>query len=124
MKLFTFLLFIPLLASAQVHLGPGQAFANIQAAATAQAIQPGDTVYLHAGSYAGYQGLTLKGAPNAWIVLKPYQQDLIDISGTWQFISCAYLHFENLNFKANAAHPGRLFSVDNGGSCTTQSQSS
>jgi hypothetical protein len=48
--------------------------------------------------------------------------DQIDISGTWQFASCSYLRFEYLNFKGNSKNPGRLFSIDNGGSCLTQSK--
>lgn len=108
---------------AQVHLGPGQAYPNIQSAHNANAIQPGDTVYLHGGSYAAYQGvLNLKGTDTQWIVITPYQNDAIDISGGWQFISCEYLKFQRLNFKGNAAHPGRLFSADNNGSCATQSR--
>ncbi len=104
----------------QIHIGPNQTYPNIQAAASA--IEPGDTVYLHAGSYAGYQAVTnLKGSAANWIVITRYQNDVIDISGGWQFISCAYLQFRNLNFKGNSTHPGRLFSIDNGGSCSTQS---
>jgi hypothetical protein len=111
----------PPTASAQIHLGPNQPYANIEAAVNA--IQPGDTVYLHAGSYAGYQGVyDLKGTNSAWITITPYHDDPVDISGGWQFIRCAYLRFHHLNFQGNAAHPGRLFSVDNGGSCTTQSK--
>lgn len=114
-----FLLF-HLTAQAQIHLGPNQPYANISAAAGV--IQPGDTVYLHAGSYAGYQAISnLKGIATDWIVIMRYQQDQIEISGGWQFISCEYLQFQNLNFKGTAAHPGRLFSIDNGGSCSTQS---
>jgi len=60
MKYLLFFLFAaaPLQVFCQVHLGPGQPFPNIQTAANAQAIQPGDTVFLHAGNYAGYQGVT------------------------------------------------------------------
>lgn len=106
---------------AQIHLGPNQPYPNIQAAAGV--IQPGDTVYLHAGSYAGYQAVTnLQGNADQWIVITRYQNDVIDISGGWQFISCSYLQFVNLNFQGNATHPGRLFSIDNGGSCSTQSK--
>jgi len=116
-------LFSPFLAPAQVHLGPGQTYNNIQAAASSNAIQPGDTVFLHAGAYAGYQGVTnLQGNAAAWIVVMPFQNDAITISGTWQFISCAYLKFQDLTFAGTPSQPGRLFSVDNGGSCETQSK--
>jgi len=116
------LLFLASLSSpllAQIHLGPNQAYPNIQAAASA--IQPGDTVYLHAGSYAGYQAVSnLKGSATAWITITRYQNDAVDISGGWQFVSGEYLRFQNLNFKGNSTYPSRLFSIDNGGSCTTQ----
>lgn len=121
--LITLLLYPAANCLSQVHLGPGQPFATIQAAVNANAVQPGDTVYLHAGSYAGYQAVTnLKGNDNEWITFTRYQNDVIDISGGWQFVSCAYLKFQDLNFKGNAVYPGRLFSVDNGGSCATQSE--
>jgi hypothetical protein len=121
-RLLLLLSFFATALRAQIHLGPNQAFPNIQAAASANAIQPGDTVYLHAGSYAGYQAVTdLKGTAAQWIVFTRFEQDTIDISGGWQFVRCEYLRFQNLNFKGNAAHPGRLFSIDNGGSCSTQS---
>lgn len=108
---------------AQVHLGPGQAYPNIQAAVSAGAVQPGDTVFLHAGSYQGYQGISaLKGTNANRIVITRYQNDPIDISGGWQFISCEYIKFLNLNFKGNALYPGRLLSIDNNGSCATQSR--
>ncbi|MEI6091966.1 MAG: T9SS type A sorting domain-containing protein [bacterium] len=106
----------------QIHLGPGQSYPNIQYAAEANIIQPGDTVYLHSGSYAGYQMVTkLKGKEDNGIVICRFKNDIIDISGTWQFISCEYIKFLNLNFKANTLHPGRLLSIDNGGSCETKS---
>jgi hypothetical protein len=105
---------------AQIHLGPNQSYPNIQAAAAV--LQPGDTVYLHAGNYAGYQAVAdLKGTADEGIVITRYQQDSIRISGGWQFIRCAYLQFLDLHFEGDAVHPGRLFSIDNGGSCSTQS---
>ncbi len=107
---------------ANVHIGPLQSYSNISAAATSGAIHPGDTVFLHAGSYMGYQSVTkLKGSADKWIVICPYADDQLEISGTWQFVSCEYIKFSRLTFKANAIHPGRLLSIDNGGSCTTQS---
>lgn len=122
LAVYLFLQF-PLMSKAQVHLGAGQPYANIEAAATAGAIHPGDTVYLHAGSYSGYQGVAkLKGNPENWIVITRYQKDAIDIAGGWQFMSCEYIKFLNLNFRGNTKYPGRVFSVDNSGSCQTQSK--
>lgn len=108
---------------AQVHIGPGQTFGNIEEAHNAAAIQPGDTVYLHAGSYTGYRGISeLKGDSLNWIVFTRFNNDSIDISGCWQFMSCEYIKFLNLTFKANELESGRLINVDNGGSCETQSR--
>jgi len=127
MKTFFFLLLtisqLSLTVSAQVHLGKGFTYANVQAATVANAIQPGDTVYLHVGSYYGYQSVSkLKGNANKWITFTRYQNDAIDIAGTWQFMSCEYIKFLNLNFQGNTQYPGRLLSVDNSGSCATQSK--
>lgn len=118
----TFIYFLCHLTSvySQIHVGPAQPYSNIQAAVPF--IQPGDTVYLHAGSYQGYQWITgLNGTSSQWITITRYQNDLMDISGGWQFVSCSFLRFEYLNFKANSSNPGRLFQVDNGGSCAAQS---
>jgi len=107
----------------QVHLGPAQTYPNLQSAVNANAIQAGDTVFLHTGSYAGYQGIAnLNGNSTKWIVIMRYKNDLIDISGDWQFTSCKYIKLLHLNFKANSQYPGRLINIDNAGSCATQSK--
>lgn len=117
------LLLLSNLAISAVHIGPGQKYSNIQLATNAGTVLPGDTVYLHAGSYSGYQGVSqLKGNESNWIVITRFGNDAIDIAGTWQFMSCEYIKFVNLKFKANAKSPGRLLSIDNSGSCTTQSR--
>jgi hypothetical protein len=117
------LLLISFPCFANVHLGPGQAYPNVQNAYDAGVIHAGDTVFLHAGSYTGYQGISkLKGNDLNWIVITKYKNDSIDISGNWQFMSCEYIKFLNLNFRSNTKSPGRLINVDNSGSCTTQSQ--
>jgi len=116
-------LFNLLAIEAQVHIGPGQTYSTIQLAVNNNAVKPGDTVYLHAGNYAAYQLISnLNGNSTNWITITRFQNDSIEISGGWQFVSCTYLHFTNLNFRANVNFPGRLFSIDNGGSCATQSK--
>ncbi len=123
--LYSFLVLIVFSLSclAQVHIGPGQAYLNIQPAFDAGAILPGDTVFLHAGSYTGYQGISkLKGNSSGWIVFTRFGNDSLDISGNWQFMSCEYIKFLKLNFRSNANAPGRLINVDNSGSCETQSK--
>lgn len=127
MKKIFYLIFVFIfsatLSRAAVHLGSGQQFKNIQNAMDAGAIKAGDTVLLHQGKYEGYQGVSsLHGNQDQWIVIRPYQNDAIEISGTWQFMMCQYIKFEKLNFVATAKNPGRLMAVDNGGSCETQSR--
>ncbi|MFZ1571955.1 MAG: hypothetical protein WAT89_04375, partial [Candidatus Kapaibacterium sp.] len=105
---------------AQINIGPNEIYKNIQSASTI--IKPGDTIFVHAGSYKGYQGITgLKGTSKKPIVITRYKNDIHDISGNWQFQSCEYITFKNLNFKANINSTGRLINVDNNGDCSTQS---
>ena len=61
-RILTFI-FLSTICYGQVHLGPGQTYSNIQAAFDTGAILPGDTVFLHAGSYSSnWQGVSkLKG---------------------------------------------------------------
>ncbi|MBI3233920.1 MAG: right-handed parallel beta-helix repeat-containing protein [Bacteroidetes bacterium] len=121
--IFILVYFTVQIHSEQVHLGSGQSYVNIEGAANAGAIHAGDTVFLHGGSYGGYQGvLKLKGNSSEWIVITRYNNEEIDIAGTWQFMACEYIKFVNLTFKGNEKYPGRLFSIDNYGSCETQSK--
>ncbi len=106
---------------AGIHIGPGMEYKNIQAVSAV--LSKGDTVFLHSGSYTGYQFVVgLKGSSKEWITITRYQDDEITISGGWQFSKCEFIKFQNLDFKANSAYPGRLFHVENGGSCETQSR--
>ncbi|MFC2130486.1 T9SS type A sorting domain-containing protein [Bacteroidota bacterium] len=121
--IFISLIFVSVNGIAQIHIGQGQSFLTIEAAHIASVIHPGDTVYLHVGIFAGYQGiLALKGDSLNWIVITRYQEDSIEIRGGWQFMSCEFIKFLNLNFKANEQYPGRLLNLDNSGSCETQSR--
>ncbi|MCX6352371.1 MAG: T9SS type A sorting domain-containing protein [Bacteroidetes bacterium] len=109
------------LLQAQIHIGKGQTYANIQAAASS--IVAGDTVYVHKGSYRGYQGIVgLKGTAAKPIVIIKYKNDTHDINGCWQFQACEYITFKYLNFKANSTASGRMINVDNNGDCATQSK--
>jgi len=110
---------MPMLATT-LHIGQSFPYANVQTAAAAA--KPGDTLALHAGTYSSYQFVeSVKGQPNKWIVIKRFENDNVVINGMWQFSKVNYIRFENLSFTASAAYPGRLFLIDNGGSCTTQS---
>ncbi|CAN5380555.1 hypothetical protein BH10BAC6_BH10BAC6_01330 [soil metagenome] len=102
-----------------LHVGPSQPYANVQAAAVA--VRPGDTIALHTGTYSAYQLIeSVKGAPNKWIVIKRFESDVVTINGMWQFSKVNFIKIEGLAFRASPAFPGRLFLMDNGGSCATQ----
>lgn len=106
--------------SAQIHIGPGQPYANIQSAAAVA--QPGDTIYVHAGTYAAYQYYDgLQGTPDAWVTIKRYGNDAHVIRGGWQFSTLRYVRFEDLDFQANATFPSTLMNLDNNGDCALQS---
>lgn len=122
----TILLLIILLSSSlfsNVHVGIGQKYSRIELAYADKAINPGDTVFIHAGNYSGYNGIVgLKGNPNGWVVFTKFQNDSVSIAGNWQFQACEFIKIVNLNFKATPQSPGRLINVDNNGSCNTQSR--
>ena len=106
--------------SAQLHIGPGQPYANIQAVAAVA--QPGDTIYVHAGTYAAYQYYNdLQGTPSAWITIKRFANDVHVIRGGWQFSTLRYVRFEDLDFQADASFPSTLMNLDNNGDCALQS---
>jgi hypothetical protein len=118
--ILTLVLFATISHARPLHMGAGQPYANIEAAAAAA--QPGDTIFVHQGLYAAYQFVSnWHGAPGRTIVVTRYNADTMGISGSWQFSICSYIRFEHLTFRATAALPGRVFHVENGGSCTTQS---
>lgn len=104
---------------AQIHIGPGQPHPNIQSAAAVA--QPGDTIYVHAGTYAAYQYYDgLQGSSNAWITIKRFGSDAHVIRGGWQFSTLRYVRFEDLDFRADANFPSTLMNLDNNGDCALQ----
>ena len=108
--------------STGINIGPGQTYPNIVGAAAVAL--PGDTIYLHAGLYSGYQYTAgLSGSKNNWIIITRYKNDIIGISGMWQFSSMAYVKLEKLNFSATVSEPGRLLNIDYGAGCPTISHS-
>lgn len=108
-------------AADEIHIGPGQPYPTLQAAAPY--IKAGDTVYLHNGEYRGYsfaQGL--RGDTTAWITFMPYRNEQPIIRGNWQLSSIAYVRFERLRFQGDATSTsGPFLNIDNSGNCATQS---
>ncbi|MCX7880272.1 MAG: right-handed parallel beta-helix repeat-containing protein [Ignavibacteria bacterium] len=117
-----FNIFSSLLLIAQVHIGPGHKFSNIQEAAPF--IKPGDTVYLHTGIYRGYNYIWgLKGRANSWITIRPFGEEQPIIRGQWQFSALEFVRFENLTFQGDKTDTiGPFLNIDNGGNCENQSR--
>src|ERR1051325_1839341 len=67
------LAFLTTVASAQIHVGPGQTYPDLGSAGHGRGIKAGDPVYLHAGTYknAVYWTDSLMGRPDAWITIEP-----------------------------------------------------
>jgi hypothetical protein len=110
-----------IIASAQIHIGPGQTYANIQAGAAAA--KPGDTIYVHSAEYTSYQFYqALQGIPDKWITITPWQNDTPVVRNMWQFRNMAYVRFVRMRFLGDASYTaGPFMNIDNGGDCAFQS---
>lgn len=97
------LLLLSLSASAQIHVGPGQPYTDLGAAAHARAIKAGDTVFLHAGTYknAVYWIDSLMGRPDAWITIEPYQDDSVSIHEQYTISVAQYVRIRGLHFNGD-----------------------
>ena len=90
-------------ASAQIHVGPGQMFPSIYAASHSKTVRPGDTIFVHAGTYsdAGYVIDSLIGTPDKWITVMNYPGDSVSIHVQYTFQHAEYLKLKGLNFFGN-----------------------
>ena len=103
---------IPVVGRAQIQVGPGQLYPNIGAAANARAVHPGDTVFVHAGTYIDSNTLidSLIGTPDNWITIMPFAQDSVSIHVQYTFQAAQYLKISGLNFYGNdRADSARVF---------------
>lgn len=88
------LLFAGQVSAATLHVGPGQTYSNLQSAVAA--VQPGDTIEIHAGAYPG--GLffgNLKGTASHWITIRAAAGETVIFEGGGNAIQMsdpAYLH--------------------------------
>lgn len=106
---------VPLLTSlcinlhAQIHVGPTQTYTTISQA-TAAGVNPGDTIYIHTGTYHSGEWIadTLYGNPSQWITIMPYQDDSVSLTGGWTFLNAKYVKLYGLNWDgtdpANIGH--------------------
>lgn len=119
--LFLLLFFAPFrnnLTAATLHVGPGQTYPNLAAAVFA--VQPGDTIEIHAGTYAGglYFG-NLQGTANKWITIRAAAAETVIFDGgsnAIQLTDPAYLHLRGLIFQHQT---GNGLNTDDGGSYGT-----
>lgn len=109
------------MTAATLHVGAAQPYPTLSAAIAA--VQPGDTIEIHAGSYSG--GLffaNLKGTPAQWITIRGRAGETVIFQGgnnALQLTDPAYLHFKNLIFQQQT---GNGFNTDDGGSYDTPAQ--
>ncbi|MBL7807739.1 MAG: T9SS type A sorting domain-containing protein [Saprospiraceae bacterium] len=110
-------LYLPLQA-ATLHIGSGQPYPDLMSAVNVA--QPGDTLLLHAGVYAGGLTITnLKGTQNQWITIKNAPGASVIFEGgsnAIYFIDPAYLHISGLIFQHQT---GNGVNTDDGGTYDT-----
>lgn len=106
------------LSSATLHVGAGQNYATLEAAAAVA--QPGDTILLHGGNHTGGQFIAgLQGTPDDWIFIKNAWGEIPVITGGTNAIQLsdpAYLHISGLTFQQQT---GNGVNVDDGGTYDT-----
>src|SRR5579871_1892033 len=85
---------------AQIHVGPGQAYPDLGAAAHARVVKPGDSIFVHAGTYTNSQYVidSLIGTPQAWITMMPFGHDSVSIHEQYTVQAAQYLRLTGLNF--------------------------
>lgn len=109
---------LSLTAQNTLHVGSGQTYPNLSAAVNA--VEPGDTVLIHAGTYPG--GLffgNLQGQPDAWISIRNAPGETVIFQGgnnAIQLSDPAFLHISGLIFQGQT---GNGFNTDDGGSYDT-----
>lgn len=106
------------LSAATRHVGNGQTYATLSAAAAIT--QPGDTILIHGGTYFGGLSITnLKGAANQWITIQNGPGGPVIFEGggnAIQFVEPAYLHIIGLIFQHQT---GNGVNTDDGGTYDT-----
>lgn len=112
------LLFFSSLTAKTLHTGPGQPYADITAAA--KTAVPGDTIFVHTGTYRGDQSLgSLQGTPAKWIYILADKNVVFEGgSAAWRGTDIAYLHIEGFVFTGQT---GNGFNIDDGSTYATPS---
>lgn len=117
----SFLCWCSIISAATLHVGAGHPYPNLSAAVAA--VQAGDTIEIHAGTYSG--GLffsNLKGTAAQWISIRGAAGETVVFQGGNNAIQLSdpeYLHFKNLIFQQQT---GNGFNTDDGSSYATPAQ--
>lgn len=61
-------------------------------------IEPGDTIYLRAGTYAGDFSCSLQGNAGNPITIRPYQNEIVKMDGNFTFSAGGYITVRDLEF--------------------------
>ncbi len=105
-------------SAATLHVGNGQAYPSLSAAAAV--VQPGDTILMHGGIYPGGMQITnLKGLPGQWITIRNLPDETVFFEGganAIHLVEPAYLHVKGLVFRHQT---GNGLNTDDGGSYDT-----
>ena len=104
--------------SATLHVGSGQTYANVQPAAGAAG--PGDTILVHAGTYAGGQWISgLQGDQTRWITIRAFPGDTPIVDGgseAWHLVDPAWVRVEGIAFQGQTSNG---VNTDDGGDYAT-----
>ena len=119
-SLLTACLSVAGLRAQTLHVGAGQPYATLTAAAADAG--PGDTILIHGGTYPGGIYIeNLQGTPDAWIHIRAATGDTVIFQGgtnAWQLTDAAYLHIHRFIFRGQT---GNGLNIDDGGSYETPS---
>ena len=111
--------------NAQIHVGPGQTYPSIYAVCQAKAAHPGDTIFMHAGTFIDHGQVfdSLIGTPFKWIFIRPWHNDSVSIHVTYTFQHAQFLNIYGLNFYgddvAQSAYVYHLLFFDYNYACFT-----
>jgi hypothetical protein len=104
--------------AATLHIGAGQQYANLEPAA--RVTQPGDTILVHGGTYAGGQYvLRLEGAPDRWVHIRAANGETPIWDGgsqAWHLVEPAYVRVYGITFLHQTSNG---VNVDDGGTYDT-----
>ncbi len=96
----TLALLYPVVGRSQIHVGPGQKYPDLGTAAHLRAIHAGDTVFIHAGTYANelYWIDSLIGTPDKRITIMSFGKDSVSINEQYTFQTAQYVRISGLHF--------------------------